>query len=129
MENEIKTTESEAETKVQIAFSFSNLGIWRKIYLALNWIGCVFMVIIFVSMPFTDYPESTPAQPMVVFVIAILVFAYTFWLHKAMVTRNLTQLLILTIIQVVPLFNPISALIMFLVRNTSKKEREANGMS
>lgn len=101
-------------------FSFSNLGVWRKIYLGINWALSIFIVVTFIAAGL-----DKDGGLFVSLTFTAFIMAYTFWLHYAITHRKVTQLTVLTIIQVIPLLNPVGALVMFAIRSTSIKEVNA----
>ena len=104
----------------ELALTFSSLGIWRKIYVVFNWISAIAAGLYLISQ---DATGSVDDMPILYFIgIMLAAVGYCFWLQYAIVKRNLTQLMIIGIINIFPFFNPIAALLVFLIRSTSKKE-------
>lgn len=106
----------------EVEFTFSNLGIWRKIYLALNWlVGIAFLIAMVIGLAEpAQQPDSTDSLIMVL--LTLLYLAFCLWVHIAICKRKLGQLIALIVIQIFPLFNPVSALIFWAIYSTSKKE-------
>ncbi|RLU01341.1 hypothetical protein [Ketobacter sp.] len=103
-----------------LEMTFSSLGIWRKIYLGLNWVLTGLVAVFLIVQGASGAAENLP----ILYFVGVAVFAigYCYWLHYAIVNRNLTQLLIIGIINIIPFFNPVSAILVFAIRSTSKKE-------
>ena len=113
--------QAELNTKEYLELSFSSLGFWRKLFLVFNWLSVVLMgaVLLLVGAEFGF-------GFLVALVMTLAMAGYCYWIQTAVCNRNMSHLLILTIIQVVPFLNPITALIFFAIRATSKKEWEAH---
>jgi len=105
-------------------FTFSTLGIWRKIYIGVIWF--INLILFLGTCIWTFMPEAMgeelgyPVAYLIAFYCAFLV--YIFWIHTAICKRKTKQLLALVFIQIIPFMNPISALLFFLIYRTSKKE-------
>ncbi len=129
MENAYKKPQSNLVRPGEVDFTFGNLGIWRKIYLSLNWAITLIASLSMLLPLFVASTDNVPAgvgiwQLIVNIVIIVLILSYAYWFHVAVTRRNVLQLLILAIIQIVPLLNPISLVILLAIRSTSKKEVE-----
>lgn len=94
-------------------FTFDNLGIWRKSYLVLNWIALLALSWIIVLTPYAPGPE--------VLIFLFVVWPYTIWLHMAIVGRKVIQLRWLCVFTVIPLMNPVGAIIIWVIGSTSKQ--------
>ena len=99
-------------------FTFDNLGIWRKIYLVLNW-----AILIAVSGLYL-VPNELGSEVLLYILIA---WPFTFWLHIAVVGRKVVQLWWLCGLSVLPLMNLLGALIIWFIASTSKEEVEGKG--
>lgn len=103
-------------------YVYETLGIWRKIFLWLNWIVAVlFSVAMFVGG--FESNEYGVAGFVGAAVFAAVMLGYTYWLHYAISKRDLNQLLIIGIVNIIPFLNPIASLLVFLARSKSKSER------
>ena len=100
---------------------FSNLGIWRKIYIVFNW---VFGLLILIPGVFglVQSENEDLTDRLLYLAVAVLYMGYCYWLHVAISKRRLSQLIAILIIQIFPFVNPVSALIMFFIYRTSKNE-------
>jgi hypothetical protein len=116
-------------TKETIVFSWSNLNGWRKAYLILSWVVVGMMTLALVSAAMLPSPEPAGSNSLLKLFIAITMLAFTAWTHIAIVRRNIGQLTTLTILNLIPLFNPIACLLMLWIRRVSVKEREQFGES
>ena len=125
--NEI-SNQGQSEKNMNEDFTFSNLGVWRKIYLALNWVSLLGISLLFLKSFISVALESgLTFQGTLISAVLILIFPfYCYWLHISVSKRKLDQLTVLTIVQIIPSVNPVSALILFAIRSTSKTEREAS---
>jgi len=114
--NEIPTNNDE--------LNFSTLGFWRKIYLGVIWLlavliflgGCVWLFI----------PEIM-AEPLgfsINYLIGLMFLSiiYASWVHHAVVKRKANHILALVFIQIIPLMNPVTAIIFYCIYRISKKE-------
>lgn len=109
--SEIDNKESERD------FAFDNLGIWRKIYIIINWLA-----LIVISVIFLGHGELTPE----ILFLLFLGWSFTIWLHMAIVGRKVIQLRWLAGLSLIPLLNPVGAIIIWLISSTSKDEIEQN---
>jgi len=106
--------------KIQLfEFSFNNLGIWRKIYIYLNWFFFLAYSIVAMYVIWDKNPEFDPGIMMLMIPIVI---AYAFWIHIAISKRKINQLRTLALIQLFPFFNLLGCFIFFAIRSTSKQE-------
>lgn len=102
---------------------FSTLGVWRKIFLVLNWIfTSAFVFILILGLILGIDSGETIFDFMIVLFVACFMVGYAVWLHVSVSQRNITQLSILSFVQLVPFLNPIVFLILLAIRSTSKKE-------
>lgn len=125
MNNIYSTPDSGLTSRYKKDFDFSNLGIWRKLYLVINWLFMGIIVAIAILGMFNSQHSISGIiifQIIIIFLFGFLFGMYTYWIHVAVSRRNTTQLLILLFIQIIPFLNPISALILFFIRRTSLKE-------
>jgi len=106
-------------------FSFFTLGIWRKIYLIMLWLVVLLSSSAVFMSTFVDVGQKSKGNPIVSIVFILLCFGYGYWVHSSVVKRNVFQLRLLCFLQIIPLMNPVSALIMWAIGSTSKKEIEA----
>ena len=104
--------------------TFSSLGIWRKLYLGLNWL--VIALFVFFAVVGVLLGEESEHLSIPVLLLMALLVGYAFWTHTAIVNRRVTQLRILCFVQVIPFMNPISALIFWAIGSTSKTEQQAS---
>lgn len=100
--------------------SFTSLNFWRKLYLVLMWIGTTLMTIAFIGAGI-DSPEVSIIHSGL---FASLMLGFTYWHHRAIVSRNLKHITILAVLNLIPLGNLIGCLIMFSIRRVTKKELE-----
>jgi len=115
-----KINDSDSGIKIN-KFTYKSLGIWRKIYLILNWFFSFAITFVWIYNAITD--QSQPAAvSLTAVLLSILLLGYTYWLHYAIVQRKLSQLLIIGILNIIPFLNPITAIIVFAIRSTSKLE-------
>jgi hypothetical protein len=103
-------------------FTFESLGIGRKIYLFINWFYSLGMTLGGIYFAMTNKSHSALINSAVALAFIIIFSGYAFWLHYAIVRRNLLQLLIISILNIIPFLNPIAAIIVFAIRSTSKSE-------
>lgn len=111
-------------TKQSIVFSWSNLNGWRKAYLILSWVVVGFMTLGLAIAALFPSAETAGSNSLFMLFIAITMLAFTGWTHVAIVRRNIGQLTTLTILNLIPLFNPIACLLMLWIRRVSVHERE-----
>lgn len=120
--NDIYKSPESILTKAEpIEFTFRSLGVGRKIYIGFHWLVSVLICAFLTLGAAMDENLSFGDIMLLLFVFSILL-GYAYWVHYAVVTRNLTQLLVLIIINIIPFMNPISAIILFLVRSRIKRE-------
>lgn len=125
--NQIDKTQNPVLTDGKsIEFTFSSLGIWRKIFLVVNWIVSIFLVAVLLFFTFSENKQIDVNLAVVVFAILCLL-GYSYWLHVAVSKRKVGHLAILLITQIVPFGNPIGALMLFAIRSTSKSELKVDG--
>lgn len=114
-------TSSQVDTNCQqnhSDFTFSNLGIWRKLYLICNW------VVLAITIYYLAVSNLINEEP---FVVLLLLSAYcvgVIWLHMAVVGRKVTQLRWIAGLNLIPCLNPVSALVVWFIGSTSKQEVE-----
>jgi len=101
--------------KAEKQYVFQNLGIWRKIYLILNWLG-----LIIASVMLLDSEKIAPELLFLVF----LGWPFLIWLHAAVVGRKVIQLRWLAGLSLIPLMNPVGAIVIWLISSISKEEAE-----
>lgn len=102
-------------------YTYNSLGIWRKLYLGLNWFFSVVMVF---GVSYVAITEGTHYIGLgIMLLAALLFFGSAYWLHHATVQRKTAQLLAIAILNIVPFLNPIAAILVFAIRSTSKSER------
>lgn len=117
---------SDLSVKQDFIPSFSNLNFWRKLYLVLMWLLTLLVIVSVVRQAFDGQAISgTTAQ----LAVAGLWLGLSCWQHTAIVNRKLTQLTVLTVINIVPFFNIIGALILLSIRRVTKKELEMYNIS
>ena len=123
MENIYKNPESNIlpDESGSHVLEFSNLGIWRKIYIVINWVFGLVILIPGVSKLVQGENDNLTGG-LLYLAVSILYMGYCYWLHVAISKRKLSQLIAILIIQIFPFMNPISAVIMFFIYITSKKE-------
>ncbi len=109
-----------------IELTFSSLGIWRKVYLILNWISVLLIIILGNIGVFFGEPGNQTASPL--YFLSTFLMIYAIWAHTAIIGRRVTQLRVLCFIQIIPFLNPISAIIFWAISSTSKAEiQESQG--
>jgi hypothetical protein len=97
-------------------FNFSNLGIWRKIFLILRWIGLALMFFVLL------FRVTFDVSGLIAGIILLFLILLVFWTHVAICKREVTNLYIIALLT---LFNPISALLVLWTAIVSKRENEA----
>ncbi|MPW27865.1 hypothetical protein F9L16_02505 [Agarivorans sp. B2Z047] len=105
-------------------WTFSSLGIWRKILLILIWLSTSVLIagaLIWLIAP-EIMGEELGYSVWVLIAMVSIVFVYSLWIHTAVVQRKTGQLIAIGIVQIIPLANPIGALFIFLAYFTSKRE-------
>jgi len=114
-----KNIECDADEQGKIVFTFRNLGIWRKLYLAVNGVFALILLL----MPLLVFSKSgvPGAVYFTVISIPVLGLAYSYWVYRSVVGRQVDSLLVLISINIL---NPINALLLLLIRITSKRELE-----
>lgn len=120
MENIYNTPESELSGR-SVPLNYASLGKWRKIFLIINWILAIgFIFSAFFSLIGINGINITQLT------VSLLGFAQICWLHWAVCKRNIKHLLIIALIQLFPMLNPISCIILLVIRSTSKEEISAD---
>ena len=101
-----------------LALRFSTLGFWRKFYIVFIWLtsSAMGVSLIFLGLEDDDVPVAVYAG------IAVVMLAFTYWHHYAVVQRNTTQLMVLAVMSIFPIGNIISGLILLAIRGTTKAE-------
>jgi hypothetical protein len=102
-------------------FTFSTLGVGRKIYIGLHWVVAILASVALTFGMIISGDVGIGSIVLLLF-ISTIILGYAYWVHYAIVNRNLTQLLILIIINIVPFMSPISTLLLFMVRSRTKRE-------
>ncbi len=123
MSDMYSTPQSNPINITPLELTFSSLGIWRKLYLALNWL----VIALFVFFAVVGILFDEESKQLFIPVLALLAFlvSYAFWTHTAIVNRRVTQLRVICFLQVIPFMNPVSALIFWAISSTSKSEKQA----
>jgi hypothetical protein len=103
-------------------FIYQSLGIWRKIFLVINWLGAILFSVALIFVAINEEDKSVDLG-ISALIVLLLTLAYAYWLHVAVATRNVTQLLIIALLNIIPFLNPVSAILVFAIRSTSKSER------
>lgn len=116
-----KSPESILTKAESIEFTFRSLGVGRKIYIGFHWLVSV-LICAFLTLGAAMDEDLSFGKMIVLLFFFFILLGYAYWVHYAVVTRNLTQLLVLIIINIIPFMNPISAIILFLVRSRTKRE-------
>ncbi len=111
---------SELSKKEERSASFSSLNFWRKFYIVLIWIGSLLTSAIFFWAA-VDSPEVSIGFSVG---FSLVIVGVTYWHHHAIVTRNITQITLLAVLNFIPLANLIGCLIMVSIRRVTKKELE-----
>ncbi len=108
----------EMDLDIKLDRSFSTLNFWRKFYVVFQWAGAVILsgLLVFVGV------VSEDIDLLVVILLSFLIIGFAYWNHVAIVSRNLDQITLLTILNLVPLSNLIGCLIMFSIRRVTKNE-------
>lgn len=101
-------------------FTFDNLGIWRKIYLILNWLVLIVVSVIFLISVISLGSRGTIET----FFLLFWGWPLTIWLHMAIIGRKVIQLRWLAGLNLIPLLNPVGAIVIWLISSTSKDEIE-----
>ncbi len=123
MSDVYSTPKSNPIETTPLELTFSSLGIWRKLYLALNWL--VVVLFVFFALVGVLFGEEGGQLSIPVFALAAALVAYAIWTHTAIVNRRVTQLRIICFLQVIPFMNPVSAIIFWAISSTSKTEQQA----
>ncbi len=103
-----------------IELTFSSLGIWRKVYLVLNWLLVLLIILVGNMGMFFEVAEGKTAPPL--YFLSAISLIYVIWAHTAIIGRRVTQLRVLCFIQIIPFLNPIGAIILWAISSTSKTE-------
>lgn len=111
---------SELSKKEEKSASFSSLNFWRKFYIVLIWLGSLLTSTLFIWAA-VGSPELSIGFSVG---FSLVILGVTYWHHHAIVSRNLTQITLLAILNLIPLANLIGCLIMVSIRRVTKKERE-----
>ena len=129
MGNVYLTPEAVLDVEYVPLFNFSNLGAWRKIFLALNWVSSISISLAMVSAPILALFGNTEEvagisiwQIIILLLIVLLSLGYAYWLHRAVCGRILLQISILAGVQIIPMLNPVGLIILLAIRSTSKTE-------
>ncbi|RKF20326.1 hypothetical protein DBZ36_07760 [Alginatibacterium sediminis] len=107
-------------------FSYSSLGVWRKIFIALIWISTS----IFTSgaLVWLLYPEIMQTElgfsPQLLLGLTIWFLFTAIWATWAICKRKSKHLVVLAVLQLFPWFNLLSAAFFFQSYKTSKFERQ-----
>ncbi|MGI2191411.1 hypothetical protein ACRN9V_08040 [Shewanella baltica] len=106
-------------------FTFSSLGIFRKILLGIVWIFAVIFILGGIIWTFFPHIMQDELNYPLVNLIVIIVFLnlFSFWIHFAVCKRKTKQLAVIAILQMFPLLNPIAGLIFLGVYWVSRQER------
>lgn len=102
-------------------FTFSSLGVGRKIYIGLHWVVAILASVALTFGMIISGDVGIGSLVLLLFISAIIL-GYAYWVHYAIVNRDLTQLLVLIIVNIIPLMSPISAVLLFMVRSRTKRE-------
>lgn len=104
----------------RVNLTFLSLGIWRKIYLILNWVSILLIVILMNIGMVVGQSADKAVTPLYMVSTVLIIFAV--WAHSAIVGRRVTQLRVLCFIQIIPFMNPLGAIIFWAISSTSKTE-------
>lgn len=102
-----------------MSYTFSNLNLWRKVYLIFVWVSALLTFLFFMWAIFLD-SESPLAFGYITIPLGLSLFAL--WKHYAIINRKLGQIYFLAIISFIPLMSLIGALIMLSIARVTKKE-------
>jgi len=105
-------------------FSYSNLNIWRRLYLALLWFGISLLVLGSAMKAFQEPGSITVG--VAILIAALTLFAY--WTHIAISKRNLFHLKIIAFLNLIPFANIIGLLIMLSIIRVTKNELETQNI-
>ncbi|MEE2730969.1 MAG: hypothetical protein VYA55_09120 [Pseudomonadota bacterium] len=122
MENVYEKPESELINSENAEYTFTSLGIWRKIFIVLSWL----MALVITYPALTEFMREDQANPdfaTIFLTMSMLHLALCFWMTFAISKRKLGQIVALLALNIFPLFNPIHAIILAAVYFVSKKER------
>jgi len=109
-------------------FSYGNLGFWRKLFIWCNWFFTfLFVGALIFKIGYSDgAPDPDPTVVIGFSVLLISLVAYCYWVQVAISRRRLSQLALLTLLQLVPFLSPIHAVMFFAIWWFSKKEINVN---
>jgi len=99
--------------------TYKSLGIWRKIYLWLNWISLIILAFILITNP---QVALSPMEAIYLGIYSVLGLPYVIWLHMATVNRKVLQLRILAGVNIGFFANPLSAAVVWMIGSVSKDE-------
>ena len=93
MSTPYKSPESNVEVKQELELTFSTLNFWRKFYIVLIWLSSAFiaLILLLVSLNSDDFTIIAAL------IMGLLMLGLTYWHHRAIVKRDLTQITILAI--------------------------------
>ena len=103
----------------EVKYSFSNLGMWRKIFLVLNILGSGMFISIYV------WAHLKGDASIGLFIFCVVFSLESVWLYHAVSQRKLKQLKVLAFLSIIPMGNLVLLLIMLAIISTTKKEISA----
>lgn len=103
-----------------IEYSFSNLGIWRRIYLAIQLLLSGTFLCLCVWAYFIADGISLG-----LLILSLVAAAFSTWIYVAVSQRKLKQLKVIAFLSIIPMGNLVLLLIMLAIISTTKKEISA----
>ncbi|MBH0039785.1 hypothetical protein [Pseudoalteromonas sp. SWN166] len=105
--------------ELNLGYSFTTLGIWRKIYLWFMWI-----ITILISGAILKLSSDSEAGIAAVIVALSAVIGFMYWAHWAISKRKVGHITVLAVLNLIVGGNIIGCIIMFFIRHTTVKEME-----
>ena len=108
-------------------FTFRSLGVWRKIYVIICTLS-FFAISLFFTLGYFFGESNEELAPLLVMFMMFSPIAYGLWIYHAVVNRKVIQLRVLSITQLIPFLNPVSAIIFWSIGSISKKESASRNL-
>ncbi|MDZ7925125.1 MAG: hypothetical protein U5M23_13975 [Marinagarivorans sp.] len=121
MGNIYETPQSKIIISDGFEFTFSSLGIWRKIYLVWIWVVALFFALVTIAILIGAVPLKEVSKVEFTLFISALI-GHTIWLTYATVSRKVGQLWMLSLLSLFPLISPIGAVIIASIATASKRD-------
>ncbi len=110
----------ESDNAITIRASFSTLNIWRKLYIVFTW---TFHIFVAALLAITVTQSNKSNAPIMIGLSAYLL-GVAYWNHWAIVTRNVSHITTLAVLNLIPSGNILGCLIMFSIRRVTVNERK-----